>query len=124
MNKKILIVDDEKDTVGFLKKGLEREGFQVICAFGGREAKTKILDQKPDLILLDLVMPDLSGWEVLKWLKEEERLPIPTIIVSAKGELGDMKKGYSLESDTYLIKPVNIADILKSIQIVSSLEVE
>jgi DNA-binding response OmpR family regulator len=124
MTKKILIVDDEKDTVSFLKKGLEREGFQVICAFGGREAKAKILDQKPDLILLDLVMPDLSGWEVLKWLKEEERLPIPTIIVSAKGELGDMKKGYSLEADTYLIKPVSIADILKSIQIVSSLEVE
>lgn len=120
--KKILIVDDEKDTVSFLERGLSREGFEVIVAFDGIEAKNKIVHDEPNLILLDLVMPGLDGWGVLKWMKER-KLNIPTIIVSARDEMEDMKRGI-LEADTYLVKPVSVSDVIKGINVICSLQTE
>lgn len=120
--KKILIVDDEKDTVSFLERGLSREGFEVIVAFDGIEAKNKIAHDEPNVILLDLVMPGLDGWGVLKWMKER-KLNIPTIIVSARDEMEDMKRGI-LEADTYLVKPVSVSDVLKGINVICSLQTE
>ncbi|MBP7089161.1 MAG: response regulator [Candidatus Omnitrophica bacterium] len=122
MQKKILIVDDEKDNAYFLAENLRMEGFEVILAYDGIEAKDKILKEKPEVIILDLIMPRLDGWGVLEWLRKEAKLNTPTIIVSAKGELDDMKKGYGLEADTYLIKPVTVNDVLRGISIVCSLE--
>lgn len=122
MNKKILIVDDEKEMVEFLEQGLIREGFDAVCALDGTEAKQKILSEKPDVILLDLVMPGLDGWGVLRWLREEEKLNIPTIILSAQDDIGGMKQGYSLEADTYLVKPVSISDVIGGIRLVCSLQ--
>lgn len=120
--KKILIVDDEKDTVSFLERGLSREGFEVIVAFDGIEAKNKIVHDEPKVILLDLVMPGLDGWGVLKWMKER-KLNIPTIIVSARDEMEDMKRGI-LEADTYLVKPVSVSDVLKGINAICSLQTD
>lgn len=120
--KKILVVDDEREVVEFLKKGLVREGFEVITAYDGIQAKDKILREEPDVILLDLIMPEIDGWAVLKWLKERD-LKIPTIIVSAKDEIKDIKRGVS-EADTYLVKPINISDVLRGINIVCSLQSE
>jgi len=122
MNKKILIVDDEKDSVTFLERALLREGFGVVTAFDGAEAKAKILQDKPDMIILDLVMPKLDGWQVLLWLRKEAKLNIPTIIVSAKGEMDDIKKGYNLEADTYLVKPLGVEDVLSAIRALGTLE--
>ena len=123
MDRKILIVDDEKDMVSFLENGLCREGFEVIVAFDGIEAKNKILQEEPNVIILDLIMPGLDGWEVLKWIREKAKLTTPTIIVSAKGEIGDMKRGM-LGADTYLVKPVSVEDVLRGINAVCSLETE
>lgn len=120
--KRILIVDDEKDTVSFLEKGLSREGFEVIVAFDGIEAKNKIVHDEPKVILLDLVMPGLDGWGVLKWMKER-KLNIPTIIVSARDEMEDMKRGI-LEADTYLVKPISVSDVLKGINVICSLQTD
>lgn len=120
--KRILIVDDEKDTVSFLERGLSREGFEVIVAFDGIEAKNKIVHDEPKVILLDLVMPGLDGWGVLKWMKER-KLNIPTIIVSARDEMEDMKRGI-LEADTYLVKPISVSDVLKGINVICSLQTE
>ncbi|MCQ9205638.1 MAG: response regulator [Omnitrophica bacterium] len=120
--KRILIVDDEKDTVSFLERGLSREGFEVIVAFDGIEAKNKIVHDEPKVILLDLVMPGLDGWGVLKWMKER-KLNIPTIIVSARDEMEDMKRGI-LEADTYLVKPVSVSDVLKGINVICSLQTD
>ena len=124
MQKKILIVDDEKDNAYFLAENLRMEGFEVVVASDGIEAKEKIPKEKPDVIILDLIMPRLDGWGVLQWIRKEAKLTTPTIIVSAKGELDDMKKGYGLEADTYLIKPVTVSDVLRGISIVCSLETD
>ncbi len=121
MARKILIIDDEREVVEFLQRGLIKEGFHTVCAFDGLEAKKKIKDEKPDVILLDLVMPGLDGWEVLKWLRQEEKLSTPTIILSAKDTVPDMKQGYQLQADTYLVKPVSINDIISGIDLVCSL---
>ena len=99
MNKKVLIVDDEEEFVTFLGSALKREGFEVISAFDGEEAKSKILQDKPNILLLDLAMPKINGWEVLRWLKQEKRLSIPTIIISAKDDLDNVKKTYDLQAD-------------------------
>ncbi|MFA7676886.1 MAG: response regulator [Candidatus Omnitrophota bacterium] len=121
MVKKILVVDDEQEVVDFLKKGLKREGFEVVSALDGMEAKDKISQEDPDVIILDLLMPKLDGWGVLNWLRKDVKLATPTIIVSAKGDLEDMQKGYNLDADTYLIKPVNINDVLGAIKMLASL---
>ena len=122
MPKKILIVDDEKETVSFLKKGLIHRGFDVATAFDGVEAKEKITKEKPDIILLDLIMPRLGGLEVLKWLRQEEKSKIPAIIVSAKGDMADLKQGYNCAADIYLVKPITIEDILQAITVMFSVE--
>ncbi len=119
--KKILIADDEKEVVTLLKKALTREGFDVVVAFDGNEAKSKILEERPDVILLDLVMPNLSGWKVLNWLRDEEKADTPVIIISAKNEMEDIKKSYSFKADYYIIKPIRIKDVIKSIYTVVSI---
>lgn len=124
MKRKILLVDDEKEVVKFLERGLIKEGYDTVCAFDGLEAKEKIASEKPDVILLDLSMPGLDGWGVLKWLREEAKLSTPTIILSAKDGVDDMQRGYSLNVDTYLVKPVSVEDIVGGIKLVCSLESE
>ena len=124
MDKKILIADDEKNTLDLLEKSLSRYGFEVITACDGLEAKDKILQEKPEAIVLDLIMPNLDGWGVLQWLKNEAKLDTPVIILSAKGELDSMKRGYNLEADTYLVKPVDIDELLAGIRAACSLRQE
>lgn len=124
MDKKILIADDEKATLDLLEKSLSRHGFEVVTACDGLEAKDKILQEKPEAIVLDLIMPNLDGWGVLQWLKNDVKLNIPVIILSAKGELDSMKRGYNLAADTYLVKPVDIDELLGSIRAVCSLREE
>lgn len=118
---KILIAEDDKEVAVFLQNGLQREGFETILAADGQEAKQKILKADPDLIILDLIMPKCNGWEVLKWLRKEQKKPTPVIVVSAKDELEDLKKTYALKADTYLVKPITINDVLATIRAVSAL---
>jgi len=119
--KKVLIADDERDFVAFLSVALKREGFDVFTAFDGIEAKERIEENKPDIIILDLIMPHLNGWEVLKWVKEKED-KMSVIILSAKDDFDDIKNTYNLNADYYMTKPVNIRDIVKGIKTVSSLD--
>lgn len=115
---KILIADDEPDVLAIMAKHVSAQGYQVLTARDGEEAWLKIKTHIPQVILLDLSMPKLNGYEVLKNLREhpptEEWQPV--IIVSAKGELSDMQKGFSLEADHYLTKPCPMEDILKAIK--------
>lgn len=115
---KILIADDERDILEVLSKKIGQAGYEVVSAKDGQEALDKIYKEAPDVIVLDVRMPKLDGFEVLKRLREK---PIPTkwqpvIIVSALGELEDMKKGYSLEADYYIVKPCEIPAVLKGIE--------
>lgn len=122
MATKLLVVDDEKDTVTNLEKVLTKEGYEVGAAYDGEEALQKIKNYNPDIIILDLMMPKLNGFEVLKQIREKYNDKWrPVIIVSAKGELEDLKKGYSLEADHYLTKPFTIDDLIRGIRIMVSL---
>ena len=120
--KKILIADDEKDMVDFLEQALKREGFDVVTAFDGQEAKSRIVAENPNAILLDLQMPQIDGWEVLRWLRQEQKSTIPVIIISAKDEMGDIKKGYAFQADHYITKPVKIKDVVNSLETISFLK--
>lgn len=119
---KLLVVDDDKEIVETLKSRLFREGYEVAVAFDGEEALVKVKEENPDIILLDLMMPKLNGFEVLKRVREHFKDKWrPVIIISASGELDAVKKSYSLEADHYLSKPVTMDNILRGIRIMISL---
>jgi DNA-binding response OmpR family regulator len=119
---KILIVDDEVDIAEALKKRILREGYEAIVAFGGEEALKKIREDDPDIILLDLILPKLNGFEVLEEIRKNHNDKWrPVIILSVKGDLDSVKKGYSLEADLYLTKPCAIENILRGIKTMVSL---
>ena len=122
--KKILIADDDKEAAFFLQKGLEREGFEVSVAIDGQEAQTQIEKQKPDLLILDLIMPQRNGWQVLEWLRREVKSSLPVIVVSAKDELPDMQKSYLLKADTHLVKPIEIENVMAAVNAIFSMRTE
>lgn len=119
---KILVVDDEEDVVENLSKRLLREGYEVFVAFDGEEALISVKENNPDIILLDLMLPKLNGFDVLKEVKEKHSDKWrPTIIVSAKTELESVKDCYNLEADHYLTKPCSMESILQGIETMISL---
>lgn len=120
---KILMADDEEDILSVMSKKIAKEGYQVVTAKDGKEAWEKIQSESPDIILLDLTMPRMDGFQVLKNLRENPPSAKwqPVIIVSARRELEDMQKGFSMEADHYISKPCTVADILKAIQLMIKL---
>ena len=120
---KILIADDEKDVLDIMAKKIKANGYSAVKASNGQEAWEKIQKESPDIILLDLNMPKMDGFAVLKKLREDPSSEKwqPVIIISARTELVDMKKGFELEADHYLTKPCQIGDILKAIKLMEQL---
>ena len=119
---KILVVDDEHDAADAIKNRLIREGYEAVTAYDGQEALEKIKEENPDIILLDLMMPKLNGFEVLKELREKFKDKWrPVIIVSAQDEIASLEKCYGMEADHYLTKPCDIEHILRGIRIMISL---
>ncbi|WP_119072510.1 response regulator transcription factor [Aggregatilinea lenta] len=101
--KRILVVDDEPRMIGFIRMNLELEGYQVIEAHTGLEALEMVRTQLPDLILLDVMMPQLDGFETLRMLREFSSIPV--IMLTAKGEEDDKVFGLELGADDYVTKP-------------------
>jgi DNA-binding response OmpR family regulator len=119
---KLLVVDDDHDVTEVLVKRLSREGYEVTAAFDGDEALIKASQVVPDVVLLDLVMPKMNGFEVLKALREKfNEQWIPVIIISAQTDLDSLKKAYGLEADHYLSKPVAFEKVLEGIETMISL---
>ena len=115
--KKILLAEDEPHIARLVIFKLEREGYKVIWAKDGGEALESIKKSKPDLVLLDVMMPVMDGFEVLKKVKEDERLwKIPVIMLTAKGQIKDVEKGFDLGSDDYIIKPFRPAELVARIR--------
>jgi DNA-binding response OmpR family regulator len=115
--KKILIVDDEPEVCGILAKKLEAEGFECLTASDGIEGIKKTREHKPDLILLDIIMPGKDGFSMLKEIQEDQDLrEISVIMVSAKSESDSLFKGQNLGATDYLIKPVDFRQLLKYIR--------
>jgi len=103
---RILVVDDEIYIVHILDFSLGMEGYEVITALDGEEALKKASETKPDLIVLDIMMPKMDGYETCKALKADEATKhIPVILLSAKGRNVDMQTGYDVGADEYITKP-------------------
>ena len=115
-NKKILVVDDEERMLRFIRLNLEHDGFQVIEAVKGHEALDKMRTGMPDLILLDVMLPDLDGFEVLKMVREISSIPI--IMLTAKGEEDDRVKGLELGADDYVTKPFSPRELVSRVKAV------
>ncbi|MFT5387262.1 MAG: DNA-binding response OmpR family regulator [Candidatus Omnitrophota bacterium] len=120
---KVLVADDELEVLEVMVKRISAEGYQVIGAADGQEAWDKIQAEEPDVIVLDLNMPGLHGFEVLKRVRESTMTKKwqPVIIVSAQNELKDMQKGYELNADHYIAKPCSVDDIIKAIKLMEGL---
>jgi two-component system phosphate regulon response regulator PhoB len=103
---RILIVDDEEDILELLRYNLNREGYKIVSASTGEKCIQKAASEKPDLILLDLMLPGIDGLEVTKILKSDSKtIHIPIIMLTAKGEESDIVAGLELGADDYITKP-------------------
>ena len=114
MDFKILVVDDEKPIVDILKFNLKKEGYDVIEAYDGNEAVSKALEQKPDLILLDVMLPGMDGFEVCKKLRTSISTPI--LMLTAREEEVDKVLGLELGADDYITKPFSIRELLARVK--------
>src|SRR5262249_46242944 len=109
---KILVADDEEVVLEIMARKIASHGYQVISAKDGQEAWDKIVAESPDMIILDLNMPKMDGWEVLTRLRQnpQPKRWQPVVIVSAQNEMENFQKGVQLEADHYLSKPCQIED--------------
>ncbi|MED4081068.1 response regulator YycF [Halalkalibacterium halodurans] len=113
-NKKILVVDDEKPIADILKFNLEKEGFTVICAYDGAEAVEQVNQEKPDLILLDIMLPNKDGMEVCREVRKQYEMPI--IMLTAKDSEIDKVLGLELGADDYVTKPFSTRELLARVK--------
>ncbi len=117
MNHKILIIDDQPENVFVLQDRLEHEGYNVITAYEGKSGIEKAIEEQPDIILLDIMMPGMSGFEVCEVLtKNEKTKKIPIIMVTALTGSDDIKKGLELGAYDYIKKPFNRVELLARIK--------
>jgi DNA-binding response OmpR family regulator len=114
--KRILVVDDETRMIGFIRMNLELEGYQVLEAHNGLEALEVIRTQLPDLVLLDVMMPELDGFETLRMLREFSTIPV--IMLTAKGEEDDKVYGLELGADDYVTKPFGSRELSSRVRAV------
>src|SRR3990167_8832116 len=108
---KILVADDERDLVLMLKLKLEIEGFGVVEAFDGEETLSQAQKEKPDLILLDVMMPKMNGFEVCRHIKEKNPT-LPVVMFTAKGQESDKEMGKRVGADDYVVKPFEFNDLI------------
>ena len=115
--KRILCIEDEAEMIDLTRLVLEREGFEVLGAVGGSRGLEIVKSEKPDLVLLDLMMPDVDGWEVYRQMKADEELAhIPVIVITAKAQSIDRVLGLQVAKvDDYITKPFGPKELLDSI---------
>ena len=117
MSKKIFIVEDELDFLSTLRERLESEGYVVATAVDGERALGKIPEEKPDLILLDIMLPEMNGYQVCRELKcNPETETIPVVVVTAKSQESDKFWAKETGADDYLTKPFEMEELLQKIQ--------
>lgn len=115
-NKKILVVDDEERMARFIRLNLEHDGFLVIEVYKGMQAVQALRDQMPDVVLLDVMLPDIDGFEVLQLIREVSSVPV--IMLTAKGEEDDRVKGLELGADDYITKPFSPRELSSRVKAV------
>jgi DNA-binding response OmpR family regulator len=114
---KILVVDDNVDNVELLTKRLKASGYRTCEAYDGEQALEKIEEEEPDLVILDLMLPKLDGFEVCRRLKSDERKRfIPVIMLTAKREVPDKIRGLDTGADDYVTKPFNPRELMARVK--------
>lgn len=116
--RRVLCIEDEPEMIDLIRLILERKGFEVMGAVGGEEGLAAIKREKPDLILLDLMMPDVDGWEVYRQMKADKELAkIPVIVVTAKAQSIDKVLGLHIAKvEDYVTKPFGPQELLESVE--------
>ena len=116
MNEKILVVDDEPNIVVSLEFLFKREGYTVVVAYDGQEAMDAIARERPDLVLLDIMMPKKTGYEVCQEVRANEALQaIRILMLSAKGRDTDIAKGMAMGADAYMTKPFSTRELVQKV---------
>ncbi len=115
MAKKILVVDDESNIVDILRFNLQREGYEVVAAYDGQEGLEKARSESPDLILLDVMLPLMDGFQVCEELRKTDRLT-PIIMLTAREEERDRVMGLELGADDYVVKPFSVRELLARVR--------
>ncbi|KAB2835923.1 MAG: response regulator [Candidatus Brocadia sp.] len=119
MLQKILIVDDEQDLVKLIRYHLEKDGYKTLCAYNGDDALFLVRKEKPDMVILDLMLPGIDGLEVCRKLKADTELAhIAIVMVTAKGEEADITMGLTLGADDYMTKPFSPKELVARVQAV------
>jgi len=115
--KKILVVDDERQIVKLVEINLKKHGYNVVCAYDGVEALEKVESEKPDMLVLDVMMPRMNGFDVLKRLQANpDTEHIPIIMLTAKAQDADIFTGWQAGVSSYLTKPFNPRELLTFVE--------
>ena len=114
MSEKILVIDDEEATVQLIGMLLERRGFEVIKAYRAEEGLRKAYRTQPDMVLLDIMMPDMDGWDVCKRLREMSDVPI--IFLTARSDVKDVVRGLEMGADDYVVKPYDNDELVARVR--------
>ena len=121
--RKILAVDDDRTITVLLKKYLEKNGYEVTAMNEASEGLEFAITRKPDLIILDVMMPIINGFNFCRLIKaEEDSKDIPVILLTSRNKLKDIEIGLEMGAEAYLIKPLNIEELLKTIKVIESSE--
>ncbi|MDX1435781.1 MAG: response regulator, partial [Anaerolineales bacterium] len=114
--RRVLVVDDEERMVRFIRLNLEHDGFEVVEAYNGNQAIERLRDTLPDVVLLDVMLPDMDGFEVLELLREVSDVPV--IMLTARGEEEDRVRGLELGADDYVTKPFSPRELVSRVRAV------
>jgi len=115
MREKIMVIDDDIKITSMLRRSLAFEGYEVSTASDGQEGLKGILEKNPDLVILDLMMPKVDGWEVCRRIRASG-LSTPILMLTAKDEVSDRVKGLDLGADDYLVKPFALEELLARVR--------
>lgn len=119
LKRRVLVVDDEEEMVDLIREPLLREGFDVLTAFTGRDALAVVRSQKPDMVLLDLMLPDVDGLEICRQLKwDPATASIPVLIITGKSDEADVVLGLGLGAEDYLVKPFRLKELVARIKVI------
>ena len=119
--KKIVVVDDDRTVTVLVKKYLEKSGYEVTAVNEASEGLELAMTRKPDLIILDVMMPIINGFNFCRLVKaEEDCKDIPIILLTSRNKLKDVEIGLEMGAEAYLIKPLNIEELLRTIKVIES----
>jgi CheY-like chemotaxis protein len=116
-NETILVVDDNRDNVEIVRAFLDSLGYHVICALDGKSALAKLEEAQPALVLLDVMMPGMDGWQVCRTIKNHpEHGKIKVVMVTAKGGFEDKVEGMRSGADDYIVKPIDLKELAEKVK--------